>query len=505
MKDERDGVELDISSEGENKSNQAKRKASKGVHKKPVQTKKMTTEEIRARREEKLKNFELEYEEHYDNEENVDKTFYIYALLIAVIVSIFSFYTIFAISSNRTEGTSNVVNNGDENQVTDVTEEMGEYRTITGYITAMDKENKTMDVLNIENGEVLNIIVSSSTNITDQYDRALVFPELEVGDGVEVKYIKANNIAVSIDQPDTFFVKADKTGVVVNTATNSLEYNDVNYFVTDYTIMVGKNGEKITLSDIDKSDVITFKGVSNYVNYIEVSSSHGIVQFTNIDSVRTPKADINTTTVVDLSEQTEYIVAEGDYKVVVTGENISPYIQYINVAAGETEVIDLKMATGKLGNVNIMSNVDNFVLKINDKEYDETRPITLPYGSYTASASKLNYSSDTQVFTVDKPNTNLVFNLVPVATNVVLDISSNPTGADVYVDNQLVGMTPLKTSVSEGNHTITVKYPNKHDISFDIDGAEQYYKYNFTLVDKPPETTTDTTDTTDTTTDTTTE
>ncbi len=498
MRDERDGVELEISSEAENKSNGVKRKASTGVHKKQIEKRKVTTNEVRARREEMLRNREreYEYEEHYD-EEKADKSFYIYALMIAVIVSIFSFYTIFAISSNKTDDKNNVESSGEENQNTDETDAIGEYRQITGYITAIDSENKTMDVLNIKTGEVLNIIVASSTKITDQYGRALVFPELELGDGVDVNYIKANNIAVSIDKPDTFFEMANKTGVVVNTATNSLAYNDINYFVTDYTVMVGKNGESITLSDVHETDIVTFKGMSNYINYIEINSSHGIIQFTNIDSVRNPKADINTNTVVDLSKETSYIVAEGDYKVVVTGENISPYIQYINVEAGETEVIDLKMATGKLGNINIMSNVDGIVLKINDKEYDETRPITLPYGSYTATATKLNYSGDTQVFTVDKPNTNLVFNLVPVATNVIIDIASTPSGADVYVDNQLVGVTPLKTSIAEGKHTITIKYPNKHDISFDIDGSEQYYKYNFTLVDKPAETTTTTeTDTT---------
>ncbi len=496
MRDERDGVSLEISNQGENKSNQARRKASKGVHKKQVEKKKMTPEEIRARREEKLRNFELEYEEQYDVEEKSDKSFYIYGLLIAIIVSIFSFYTIFAISSNKTSDTSNIQNSGTEIPTKEETEIIGEYRTITGYITVVDAENKTIDVLNIENGEVLNIIVASSTKITDQYGRALVFSELELGDGVEINYIKANNIAVSIDKPDTFFVKSEKTGVVVNTATNSLMYNEVNYFITDYTIMVNANGEFVTLSDIDPSDVVTFKGISNYVNYIQIVKGHGTIQFTNIDSVRTPKADINTRTVVDLSKETSYVVSEGEYKVVVTGDNISPYIQYIDVVAGETETIDLKMAAGKLGNVNIMSNIDGFVLKINEKEYDETRPITLPYGEYTASATKLNYSGDTQIFTVDKPNTNLVFNLVPVATNVILDVASTPTGASVYVDSQLVGTTPLKTSVSEGKHAVSVKYPNKHDISFDIDGSEQYYKYNFTLVDKPAESTTTTTETT---------
>ncbi len=491
MRDERDGVELDISDDAEKLSQQNKRKASRGVHKKTPSDKKMTTAEVRALREAKLQRMEEDYQQVYI-EESVDKSFFVYGLILAVIVCIVTFYGIFMFTADRTSNTGTNTNEGN-NTVTTNTEEsheldedlVGEYKVITGYLTEIDAEYKTVKVLNIENGEVLDIVVASSTSINDEYGRALVFSELEVGDGVEVNYIRANNMAVSINKPDTFFKKTNKTGVVVEPITRTLVFNEKNYYITDYTIIVNQEGTPIGLGDISDKDYITFKGISNYVNYIQVITGHGTIQFTNIDSVKNPKADINTKTILDLSEETFIDVAEGSYKVVVTGDNISPFIQYIDVVDGKTEEIDLALATGKLGNLYVVSNVDGIVLKINDKEYDETKPITLPYGDYIATASKLNYAGDTVSFVIDKPNTNIVFNLVPVDTNVVLDIATTPTGAEVYVDNQLVGITPLKYSTTQETHQITVKYTGKYDYAFTIDGSETYYRYNYTLIDKP--------------------
>ncbi len=493
MRDERDGVELEISDDAERLSEQNRRKASRGVHKKDTSKKKLTTKEVRALREEKLKKMEEDYQPVYV-EESIDKSFFVYGLLLAVVVCIITFYVIFMLTAEKTSNTGGNDTTTNTEHALD-SELQSEYITITGYLTGIDTESKTIQVLNIENGEVLDIVVASTTTINDEYGRALVFSELSMGDGVEVNYIRANNMAVSIDKPEEFFTKAEKTGVVVNSTNNTLLYNEQNYYTTEYTIILNKDGETIGLGDISDKDVITFKGISNYVNYIQVLTGHGTIQFTNIDTVRNPKAEVNTKTVVDLSKETSIEVAEGSSKVVITGDNITPYIQYVDIESGKTENVDLSLATGKLGNVYVVSNVEGIVLKINDKEYDETKPITLPYGDYVATASKLNYTSDTVSFTINKPATNIVFNLVPIETNVILEIATTPAGADVYVDNQLVGITPIKYSTTQETHQVTVKYPGKYDYAFTIDGSELYYRYNYTLIDKPV-TTTDETDTT---------
>lgn len=489
MKEEKDGVELEISDEAVKK----RKKASKGVHKKKKATKKMTTSEIRAKREEKLK--KMEVENYTIKEKDNDKTFYIYAIIIAVIFCIISFYLIFNFTYGKSDVTEVPINitdiepsieNSNEHELDD--QLVSDYAEIQGYVTGINEEYKTIEVLDIDDGSTVSVVFSNTTAITDEYGRALVFSEIELGDGVEVKYVKANNVAVTIDMPSNFFTKANKTNVITNSASNSLEYNGTNYYITDYTLIFDTAGNKINLSEIDKSDYVTFKGVDNYVNYIQVIKGHGNLRFTNIGSVKNPKAEINTKTILDLEKTNEITLAEGEYKVIVSGDNITPYLQYVTIEPSKDVEINLSHTSDKLGNVYVITNTTGIVLKIDDKEYDENKAITLPYGEYAMEASKLNYKSDIQSVVIDKPTTNVTFNLVPIETNVVLDIESTPSGAEVYIDNQLAGVTPLKIAVAEGGHNVKLKYTNKHDINFDIDGEEAYYKYNFTMVDKPEDT-----------------
>ena len=48
----------------------------------------------------------------------------------------------------------------------------------------------------------------------------------------------------------------------------------------------------------------------------------------------------------------------------------------------------------------------------------------------------------------------------PAIQLATLELSSNPTGADVYVDGGFVGRTPSAVTVSLGEHTITMSKPN---------------------------------------------
>ncbi len=500
MKDRRDGVEFMLSDEAKAEMNaKPKKKASKGVHKKPRNTKKLTTEEIRLQRERRLQSFETEVEYIKPYDDKSDKSFIVYAILVGIIISIIAFYLVFSVANEKMSVENNANNNQNnsnqeviEPQINDKHELedalIAEYKTVRGYINNIDKEYKIIEVLDISNGEPIQIVVSSATHITDQFGRALVFAELELGDGILVEYVRANNVAINIEKPDEFFVKSNKTAVKTDIVSNAIEYNNNKYYLTEYTIILDKDGNYTTLSEISDKDYITFKGLSNYVNYIKVDKGHGTIKFTNVEKVKNPTVYINTRTIVDPNKKSQVVVGEGAYEVLVTGDNITPYTMEIeNIDNGQEVEVDFKFATDKLGHVGVVSNVENIVLKINDKEYDEESIITLPYGEYTVSATKLNYTEEVQVMVIDKPKTNLVINLVPIATDVVVDIATIPAEAELYVDNQLVGITPIKTSITKGQHQITIKYPGKHDISFDIDGTDKYYKYNFTLMDKPTE------------------
>ena len=50
----------------------------------------------------------------------------------------------------------------------------------------------------------------------------------------------------------------------------------------------------------------------------------------------------------------------------------------------------------------------------------------------------------------------------PVAS-APLSISSNPPGAEVYIDNDSKGKTPVKLSLIVGKHEVRLTLPNYHE------------------------------------------
>jgi PEGA domain-containing protein len=54
------------------------------------------------------------------------------------------------------------------------------------------------------------------------------------------------------------------------------------------------------------------------------------------------------------------------------------------------------------------------------------------------------------------------------AAKGTVNVSSNPTGADVLLDGDFVGNTPVTLKIVEGKHTITVKMSGEKDWSRDI-------------------------------------
>jgi PEGA domain len=82
----------------------------------------------------------------------------------------------------------------------------------------------------------------------------------------------------------------------------------------------------------------------------------------------------------------------------------------------------------------------------------------------------------------DEKNTANVAPTEPVDTSIALDISSEPSGADVMLAGKVIGMTPLKTKVPKGTSltTIIVHKAKYADASKDIDLSSDF-KTEFVL------------------------
>jgi hypothetical protein len=110
------------------------------------------------------------------------------------------------------------------------------------------------------------------------------------------------------------------------------------------------------------------------------------------------------------------------------------------------------------GVLQINSNVRGAQVFVNNVLAGNTpATITVPAGQHSVRVTANGFREETQTVTVRGGQTvNLNFNLQPVVQNGTLQVVANVNGAQIFVDNVLVGNTQATVNVSVGQHTVRV-------------------------------------------------
>jgi len=98
-----------------------------------------------------------------------------------------------------------------------------------------------------------------------------------------------------------------------------------------------------------------------------------------------------------------------------------------------------------------------------------TSPITLELdeGNHIVTAYRDGYRTETRQFTISAGRTvDIKIDLQKLVSNYQLSIATNPSSADVYIDNRYVGRSPLNLTLEEGTKNLRI----------DRSGYETYYE-----------------------------
>lgn len=83
------------------------------------------------------------------------------------------------------------------------------------------------------------------------------------------------------------------------------------------------------------------------------------------------------------------------------------------------------------------------------------KPLTLRTGTHSVKVTKPGHAEFLDVVKISQGEVTTVdVDLIPFAA--ILKVTSNPPGADVLVDGEPAGVTPLSAELSPGNHTVRV-------------------------------------------------
>ncbi len=144
----------------------------------------------------------------------------------------------------------------------------------------------------------------------------------------------------------------------------------------------------------------------------------------------------------------------GEYSVEVKKKSHRTASEIVRITEIGARTIALKAPTPIYASLELTSTPSNATVALDGKYVGETPLIlnNILVGDHTVTVTKQGFSKVEKTIELKEEIENNISVVLPNTKEV--SITSNPTGADVYIDGVYKGVTPLKTILSYGEHTI---------------------------------------------------
>ncbi len=349
-------------------------------------------------------------------------------------------------------------------------------------INISDEKVSTVTFKNLKNDTV------NTVNITDKtiFPKATAAENIKTGDlytyvfdrDKNLKELKACENAWSFSDTG---VTVNKTAKLIKFGYESSEHKDTSYKYDESIISVrDKNGNIKTLDDIDVTDTVKVTGYNNgladKIYSIIIEKGHGTLELRNINNIKNPVVTVDNTEVTVDTGNPLIDLSEGTHTVVIKGKNISDITKEISVSSSETSVLDLSKVIVNTGALTVYSNVKDYTLYINDKEYDEDQSILLPYGEYKVRAVKDGYENFSTSVTIDADQNTVKVKLQKLNQSGTVTLTATPGDAEIYIGDNYVGKGTVKVQLALGSYVAKATCPGyttqSKQINVSVDGQE---------------------------------
>ena len=353
---------------------------------------------------------------------------------------------------------------------------------ITGVSRGEEEAAATVTFKNLKNDTV------NTVNITEKtvFPKAATADSLGIGDIYTYVFDKDKNLTELKECENAWSfsdkgARINKTAKLVKFGEESNEHKDTSYKYDENVISVkDKNGNKLTLENISPLDTVKLTGYNNgtvdKVYSIIIEQGHGLLELRNINNIKNARVTIDgTDTEVDVGNPA-VTLGEGTHTVVVKGKNISDITREVTISSDEPYVLDLSKVVVNTGALTVYSNVRDYTLYLNDKEYDEDQSILLPYGEYNVRAVKDGYGNYTGSVTIDEDQNTLKINLEKLNQSGIVTLTASPAEADIYINDEYVGRGTAKVQLALGSYVAKAECdgysPQSKQINVSYDGQE---------------------------------
>ncbi len=320
-------------------------------------------------------------------------------------------------------------------------------------VNYVDAEADSLMIYDIEDLTMVTLKMNSAIEIKDEYGTDIVLAQIDVGDMVEVKYDTISMVPEDVRITAKTWERKDVSNMEVDTESKVIKISNDVYSYTD-ELVTSDNGKAFDISQLSTADEALVKGYKDTVWSVVLVNGHGTVTLVNHDVFIGGQLQVGNRLSYTIESDMSIPLAAGVHQIVVSKDNMTPYVKQIMVEEDQEVIIDLSEAQPKVGQVDFLVLQDGVTVYINDEPVDLTEEIVLDFGTYQIKAEAENYVTWESELVLSQAYQQFKIDLDKTPTYVFIN---QPEGADVYMDDVLIGTIPTQAPFTPGSHTIQLR------------------------------------------------
>lgn len=398
----------------------------------------------------------------------------------------------------------------------------------TAVLISKDAQDKTVTFFNRDTERRYTLYYDGTSKIYDKYGTAMSMEQVKNGCIVDITFLKNKRLLNSMTMSADSWQYEKINDYVIDDQKKELIINGSNYKY-DENLFVYTDGSRGEIMDINPVDAITVAGVDRKVCSISLEEGHGYIRLKNEDYFVGGWIEIGSKIIKTIGEDMLIAVPIGTYDVKLSKDGIDG-VKTVTIARNQESLLDLSdlkvEEIDKKGNLIMVVNPPTAEVYVDGEEVDITAPVKLDFGIHQVIARAEGFQTLTQYIKVGQENATLEFTLekeivpitptpgiTPVPTAVPEPVAPNPapvptTGvansnvattvngykvtiqapaeAEVYVDGNYTGISPVSFSKVSGNHEITLRKDGYVTRSYTIslDSSERDETFSFSDLEK---------------------
>ena len=377
----------------------------------------------------------------------------------------------------------------------------------------------------IYNKETLSKGLNDRVTISDAYGNVCPISQIKPGDIIDIDYQKEKDKIVSISKSAKAQVWNKISGVTVDRALGQINISGTNYNYSEKTIVTDEKGIPENIETISPFDVISVQILDDNVWSVTINETSASLNLLDLPTSN-GQIEIDNSRLLMFKDVKEPIMMiPGKHKIVIKMKGyMTITMPEFEVSSGENYNMSLKDAEVAYTNIilNIAPNISEYTVKIGDTIYKQGEEIKLEQGEYTIEVGAEGYESQSKkvdlLQDVNLETETVVINFVMVplpeeseepstspeaeitdngeaisietnkysANGRTITINSEPEGANVYVDDELKGVTPYMLTLDNGTYDIKLEKVgyDTYKTNIILDGSNDQSVFLYPLIPK---------------------